>query len=91
MVLVTLKWPIFLIYTCNGNGRIQIARADEALLRASSSIACWELAGLLSSKCRGRSRTIINMHNGRVSVEVGRGKSLICITVESMTSSIVIT
>ena len=27
----------------------------------------------------------------RVSVELGRGKSLICITVESMTSSIVIT
>ena len=56
-----------------------------------SSLVCWELAGLLSSKCRGRSRKIINMHNGRVSVEVGRGKSLICITVESMTSSIVIT
>ena len=41
--------------------------------------------------CRVRSRKIINMHNGRVSVELGRGKSLICITVESMTSSIVIT
>ena len=32
---------------------------------------------LLSSKCRVRSRKIINMHNGRVSVELGRGKSLI--------------
>ena len=31
-----------------------------------SSLVCWELAGLLSSKCRGRSRKIINMHNGRV-------------------------
>ena len=36
-----------------------------------------ELAGLLSSKCRVRSRKIINMHNGRVSVELGRGKSFI--------------
>ena len=31
--------------------------------------------------CRVR---IINMHNGRVSVELGQGKSLICITVESV-------
>ena len=43
-----------------------------------------ELSGLRSSKCRGRSRKIINMHNGRVSVELGRGKSLICTTVESL-------
>ena len=61
------------------------------LISHMSSLVCWELAGLLSSKCRGRSRKIINMHNGRVSVEVGRGKSLICITVESTTSPIVIT
>ena len=35
-----------------------------------------ELAGLLSSKCRVRSRKIINMHNGQVSVELGRVQSL---------------
>ena len=48
----------------------------------SSSSSSANLAGLLSSKCRVRSREIINMHNGRVSVELGRGKSLICKTVE---------
>ena len=47
----------------------------------SSSSSAFYLA-LLSSKCRVRSRKIINIHNGRVSVELGRGKSLICITVE---------
>ena len=31
------------------------------------------------------------MHNGQVSVELGLGKSLICVPVESLTSPIVIT
>ena len=44
-------------------------------MRHKSSHVCWELSPLVSSKCRGRSRKIINMHNGRVNVEVGRGKS----------------
>ena len=41
-----------------------------------SSILCCFYSLLLSSKCRVRSRKIINMHNGRVSVELGRGKLL---------------
>ena len=66
---------------------------DLALINRPSRIPVWEnldqgrkyrssrysleLAGLLSSKCRVRSRKIINMHNGRVSVELDRGKSLL--------------
>ena len=36
---------------------------------------CFFYALLVSSKCRVRSRKIINTHNGRVSVELGLGKS----------------
>ena len=50
---------------------------SEKRRAVKSSICSAFLSPLLSSKCRVRLREIINMHNGRVSVELGREKSLI--------------